>query len=325
MTSINIINRSLVIKNPESKVGQFLQYFWNNTIKDNKTKNSSTSAFNISIIETNTIEELFSHPSKTFLQSVKTIEHNIDIFTLTIANEQEPCWLLGTSTNGVSLRLKNKSALINYWGDEFLLPHIVLAAIIEALRYSGLLCLHAASASINGQGYIFLGKSGTGKTTTLLRAIKSGWSPLAEDTILLDPTTMLAYGWEKSIRLLPTSLQVLDKPLRSHDWDKNFDKFSVPYNSLCDYYATERQHCFPIHHIVQLARHKDNQDNLCQWTQISAIDITKSLWNTVGLPLSERSQQFSAQHIGKLARHSTAWRLELGNINSPLAPPSFQS
>jgi ABC-type nitrate/sulfonate/bicarbonate transport system ATPase subunit len=53
----------------------------------------------------------------------------------------------------------------------------------------------------DGEATALTAQSGTGKTTTLLRLIAAGWTPLAEDLAWLDPDSLTLYGWDRGIRL----------------------------------------------------------------------------------------------------------------------------
>src|SRR5690606_782475 len=100
----------------------------------------------------------------------------------------------------VHLRLGDDGARVRFRFGADIFPALY-AAVTEALRASGLLPLHAAVVVSDGVATALAAPSGTGKTTTLLRLLSRGWSPLAEDLSWLDPGTGTLYGWDRGLRL----------------------------------------------------------------------------------------------------------------------------
>jgi energy-coupling factor transporter ATP-binding protein EcfA2 len=69
----------------------------------------------------------------------------------------------------------------------------------------GTLALHASAVAVNGGALLFLGPSGTGKTT-MCRLLSGHTQTLAEDTVYLVPS---AGGW----KVIPGDRVALSKPL----------------------------------------------------------------------------------------------------------------
>ncbi|MHB1170197.1 MAG: hypothetical protein ACYC28_13035, partial [Longimicrobiales bacterium] len=105
--------------------------------------------------------------------------------------------------------------------------------LTEAVRASGLVPLHGAAIARRDEATLLLGPSGTGKTTTLLRAINAGWSPLAEDLLWLDPDSLHVYGWDRGIRLWPGTTNGLVPGIPESDWDVAPDgKLFLPWRRV---------------------------------------------------------------------------------------------
>jgi hypothetical protein len=66
-----------------------------------------------------------------------------------------------------------------------------------------ILKFHAASLSVNGNGYLFIGDSGTGKTSLSISLLQNGWNFLSDEFGLLDP---------ESFELLPFPRNLIIKP-----------------------------------------------------------------------------------------------------------------
>ena len=62
---------------------------------------------------------------------------------------------------------------------------LLLAPLMEMLKHRGFYGLHAAALAREGNGYLFPGDAGNGKTTTALGLVKQGFQYLADDKVLL--------------------------------------------------------------------------------------------------------------------------------------------
>ncbi len=62
---------------------------------------------------------------------------------------------------------------------------VLMYSIAVLLGYNNLFLLHSASLVHNSNGYLFLGHSGSGKSTTTLGLIANGWKVLSDDTVLI--------------------------------------------------------------------------------------------------------------------------------------------
>ena len=186
--------------------------------------------------------------------------------------------------------------------------------INEALWCSGLMPLHAAAACVDGQGVVFLGPSGRGKSTTLLRAMQAQWTPVAEDLLWYDPATRLIYGWERYVRLLPASVALLPADVAQGPWRWSSDgKVNIPYDALPG--AEIRRGGTPLARLVLLEREPDSPSTVLRATPR---EVALALWEATGLPLSQRARQFAGQQIALMQGQVQGMKLLLGSTPLPL-------
>ena len=190
-------------------------------------------------------------------------------------------------------------------------------AVAEGLRCSGLLPLHVAGAvfmsAAGPQTSVFAGPSGTGKSTTLLRAIAAGGQPVAEDLMWYDPYSRLVYGWERSIRLLPDSLSSLPAGVQRGGWPVDSDgKASVPYTALGS--SPVIRGGTPLSRFVVLTRSPDKDSRL---EPLPRREAALAVWEAARLPLADRARVQVTRHIGELTRQVPFFRLHLGRTPLP--------
>jgi hypothetical protein len=66
------------------------------------------------------------------------------------------------------------------------LPYLFGTAFGVALRSKGVLCLHGSAVAVDGKALVFLGRSGTGKSTLCAAFTQRGYRSLSEDVIALE-------------------------------------------------------------------------------------------------------------------------------------------
>jgi len=61
----------------------------------------------------------------------------------------------------------------------------LLSGIIILLNARGFYYLHASAVEWDNEGYLFVGKSGSGKSTNAMRLVEKGWNYLSDDSVFL--------------------------------------------------------------------------------------------------------------------------------------------
>ena len=72
---------------------------------------------------------------------------------------------------------------------------VTLVSLQPLLRHFGCFLIHASGASFNGQAVLFVGGSGSGKTTTCLNLVLHGWQMLANDVVLVKQQSDGVYAY----------------------------------------------------------------------------------------------------------------------------------
>ena len=235
-----------------------------------------------------------------------------------IAGEGE--WWLGDVAAGAHLELRPHGSRISVWGATD--PQrgaaafaALFVALSESMRASGLLSLHAAVIVKDGRATMLAGRSGVGKSTTLWRAMNSGWKPLAEDFAWLNPATLTIHGWDRGLRLTTDARErfAADTPLEQFRTDPD-GKLFLGYEQLQG----------PVVRRAWLARlvllERDPAEQLARETlsPLSARDAVRVWWEAAGVPLSPATRARQSADIAALARTVHAVRLELGDGALPL-------
>jgi len=111
--------------------------------------------------------------------------------------------LLGATTSNsdfVVLCPERRTGLIVVSDELLRSPYHVRYELLEfavftlATRIQGLVGLHAACVGRHGRGLLLMGDSGAGKSTAALHCLLSGLEFLAEDSVFVEPNTLLATG-----------------------------------------------------------------------------------------------------------------------------------
>lgn len=191
-------------------------------------------------------------------------------------------------------------------------------ALTEAVRASGLMPVHGAAIARADDATLLLGPSGTGKTTTLLRAVNAGWSPVAEDLVWLDPQSLRVYGWDRGIRLWPGTTNDLVPDVPESDWDVAGDgKLFLPWQRFAQRVPSAR-----LTRIMLLERARSD-DAGAQESDVSPLapqHAVRALWEAAGVPLSAASRLRLGEWIARLVRDVEHVRLRLGgNLTQTLA------
>lgn len=226
-------------------------------------------------------------------------------------------WQTGTEASGVELVLGCTEARIRTWGlsprgDRDLYAALYLA-ICETLRASGLLSLHAAVVVREGNATALAGRSGVGKSTTFLRAIRGGWQPLAEDLSWLDPQSMTVYGWDRGVRLWPEGWERLGQEATGAEpWETDPDgKLFLPYERL----GTPPTRMATLTRLAALQRTPGEPS---RWEPLPPRAAVRELWEATGVPLTPAVRTLAARHTPLLLSQLDLQRLYLGTMPLPL-------
>jgi hypothetical protein len=216
----------------------------------------------------------------------------------------------GTPESGLRFTHRSDMSKLEWWGDEP--PYNALfIGICEALRLSGLLSLHASIAARDGLATAFLGPSGRGKTTTLLRASIAGWQIIAEDFSWVDPENLNLYGFDRGLRLLPDTAEIF----RQHHSNIELDtmiagKYVVPYEQL-----GVRRRAVKLERLAALER---NPEQPSSWQVLPKREGALALWEANGVPFTPEGQNFISIIIPSLLARLKLERLVLGQGELPL-------
>jgi hypothetical protein len=89
------------------------------------------------------------------------------------------------------------------------------AVYVLATRVQSLVPLHAACLSCAGAGALLIGASGAGKSTVVLHGVVQGLELLAEDSVLIEPSSLKATGVASFVHLRRDSLGFLARAERA--------------------------------------------------------------------------------------------------------------
>jgi hypothetical protein len=121
------------------------------------------------------------------------------------------------SSNFVVLSPSERTALVVLSRQMLRFPYhtryefIEFAVFTLASRCQGLVSLHAACVGRSGRGILLMGPSGSGKSTVTLHCVLQGFDFLSEDSVFVEPDTMLATGVANFLHVRSDSLRWLGK------------------------------------------------------------------------------------------------------------------
>jgi hypothetical protein len=220
----------------------------------------------------------------------------------------EPVIWIGDQTTGIRIELLEDQMLAHTWGVPANLELFHLA-IAEGLRASGLISLHASIAARDGQALAFLGPSGRGKTTTLLRSLEAGFVPVCEDFAWCNADTLEVFGFDRGLRLLPDTAKFFETLFGITPSIWQVDKWFVPYSSL----KFERK-AMNLKTIALLER---NPEQATGFGLLSKRQAALAFWEASGMPLSRSVQDRVSQRIAGMVSRLEVRRLLLGQGEIP--------
>jgi len=91
---------------------------------------------------------------------------------------------------------------------------VVASATALLQRY---LFIHAGAVAVNGRGFIIIGKSGAGKTSTVAALLRRGATYFSDEVALLDPTTSLLHPFTLPMAVKPWTRKAAGRlPMGEH-------------------------------------------------------------------------------------------------------------
>ena len=101
----------------------------------------------------------------------------------------------------------------------------LLSGIIILLHTRGFYYLHASAVEWDNEGYVFVGKSGSGKSTNAIRLIEKGWNYLSDDSVFLYHNDRE----QVEVRAIPNEFKLNAELLRKISRQRLVDhSFSIP-------------------------------------------------------------------------------------------------
>ena len=215
----------------------------------------------------------------------------------------EPIIWVGDATTGIRIELLEEQMRAHAWGSPTNVELFHLA-IAEGLRASGLISLHASIAARDGQALAFLGPSGRGKTTTLLRSLEAGFVPVCEDFAWCNPDTLEVFGFDRGLRLLPDTANFFEAQFGITPSIWQVDKWFVPYSSL----KFERRTV----NLKTIALLERDPEQATGFGLLSKREAALAFWEASGMPLSRSVQDRVSQRIAGMVSRLEVRRLLLG-------------
>jgi hypothetical protein len=189
------------------------------------------------------------------------------------------------------------------------LEDIVMFTLAPVLRKKSIFLAHAFSTVLEEKAALFVGTSGSGKTTTGLNLLANGWLFLANDVTLLEPRQEKVWALPSPgcFNISPQTLQLLPwLEIPSERFNEVYGKYEVPVAELV---ADVEKRPFPIHYIFLLERQQSFEHTLIPVSQAVALaqlmEESIDRWD---------AQTFNAHlsALEQLVRQSVCFHLKLG-------------
>jgi hypothetical protein len=135
------------------------------------------------------------------------------------------------------------------------LEDVTMFALSPFLRRNNSFLMHAFSAAIKNEAVLFVGTSGSGKTTTGLSVLANGWHFLANDVsvLRLQPEGVLAFPAPGCFNIHPNTLQLLPNlAINPAAFNEVYGKYEVPVDELVSFSGGEGKRPFPVRAICLL-------------------------------------------------------------------------
>lgn len=122
----------------------------------------------------------------------------------------------GLETSSPRLRFEQ------HWLDRFYVTAVgafVQGQLLEPVIYqklleSGVLFMHAAGVSREGNAFVFPAQGGTGKTTLSLALMRHGYDLMGDDLLLVDANDLTVFPYARPLHLFTYNLKTLSVPAK---------------------------------------------------------------------------------------------------------------
>ncbi len=218
---------------------------------------------------------------------------------------------IGSDDHTVRLSAFSNGARLELFNPGMTGGGALMVGVLEALRASGLIPLHASVAAQEDDATAFLGESGRGKTTTLLTAITLGYTPVCEDFALLDPETDTLYALDRGLRLLPDTLERFQTQFP----DLEPDGFARGKHLVRFERFAPRVHRARLRRILALQRDSEQDSRLSPMRPSEGV---MALFASSGVPLLPEGRDLTAACFARLSRQLEIGYLWLGRTELPL-------
>jgi hypothetical protein len=233
-----------------------------------------------------------------------------------LALDDDEFWVLervAQTDQGVRGRIFADGAALTTVGSPFAAWGALRQAVHEVLAASGIIWLHASAARVGPATAAFVGPRGRGKSTTLVRAAASGWTPLAEDAAFVDVDTLaiVRADGHDHVRLRPgfaesgVSIPTAATPRPGSD-----GRLEVAFAELGGGVSSAR-----LTHLVRLVRGTASKP---AWSRLSRTDAVMALHEAVGVPTTRRVGRLLGAAFGDIVTRVETLTLDLGSPQVPL-------
>jgi hypothetical protein len=229
--------------------------------------------------------------------------------------EQAGLLWMTSSDSMMCIHKKEQHITLEVFGSSFSVILLQLA-MTHAFYETGLIPLHAAAVLNQDHVMVFLGPSGRGKSTTLLRILLQGWQPIAEDWVWLEPKTMMLYAWDKAMHLLPNSLSLLQQQrpdITTESLEMRAEKYIVPYSVL-----GQRVWQAPLKWVITLERSSEHPEP--RWIKANPLETTLAIYQATGMPLTKETRHYLGREMKQILSSIVSHKLQLGFDKSSSVP-----
>lgn len=181
--------------------------------------------------------------------------------------------------------------------------------LLELLRGVGLFWVHAASVAVEGRAVLLVGHTGSGKTTTSLNLVLSGFNYLSQDRTLLQigESGLAVLGFPEDLAITSKTLELLpDLKQRAGPLPPPTGKYQLDPSTVFphSFVAQARPGLILFPHITDSAQNR-----------LQALSPQRALQRLLPNSLLASHPQIARQHfeaLSQLVEGSQAFDLELG-------------